>query len=149
MSGSDDTDEVSQAEFEAATAEGKALMAGPRAARVRFDVFRHRIVVTLTTGFELGFDPRNAQGLVHATLTELSNVRVDALGLAIRFPSLDADFYVPGLLAGRLGSERWMNALAERVANNAGHTTSPASDRSRRLRDRLALLDRRRGLRFG
>ena len=67
--------EVSQAEFDASVARGEMLMAGPRATRVRFDAFRHRIIVILSTG-------------------------------------------IPGLLEGRLGSETWVRALAERRAQS-------------------------------
>jgi hypothetical protein len=35
---------------------------------------------------------------------------VEALGLGIHFPRLDADFHVPALLEGVLGSKAWMAA---------------------------------------
>lgn len=37
-------------------------------------------------------------------------IEVEALGLGIHFPKLDADLYVPALLEGVLGSKRWMAA---------------------------------------
>jgi hypothetical protein len=101
-------DEMTGGEYEAARARGDALLRGPRAASVHYDSGRDRVIVRLTTGIEIGFEPSGAEGLEHATAADLEGVEVDALGLAIRFPSIDADFYVPALLDGILGSRSWM-----------------------------------------
>jgi hypothetical protein len=88
-------------QFEAAKARGEERLKGPRA---------EQVIVRLTTGVEIGFTPRDAEGLQHASREDLAIIEVEALGLGIHFPTLDADFYVPALLEGVLGSKSWMAA---------------------------------------
>ena len=105
--------ELTREQFEAAKARGEARLRGPRAERAHYDAGRGRVIVRLTTGIEIGFAPRDAQGLQHAKRDDLAMIEVDALGLGIHFPRLDADFYVPALLKGALGSKGWMAARFE------------------------------------
>ena len=109
-------DDIPPDQLEDARRRGEALMRGPRAESVRYDAGRNRVTVRLTTGIEVSFAPRDAQGLEGAGRNDLEQVEVDALGLAIRFPTLDADLYVPALLDGRLGSAAWMEARARKLA---------------------------------
>lgn len=96
--------------FEAAAARGTARLNGPRAESARYDEGRDRVIVRLTTGVEIGFAPRDAEGLQAATRDELAEIEVEAFGLGIHFPRIDADLYVPALLEGVLGSKNWMAA---------------------------------------
>jgi hypothetical protein len=96
--------------FEAAKARGEARLRGPRAESAHYDAGRDRVIVRLTTGVEIGFAPRDAEGLAGATREDLAVIEVEALGLGIHFPRLDADFHVPALLEGVLGSKAWMAA---------------------------------------
>lgn len=100
--------ELTAEEFEAAVARGKARMRGPRAESAHYDAGRNRVVVRLTTGVEIGFAPRDVEGLQHASAEDLKSIEVEAFGLGIHFPTLDADLHVPALLKGVLGSKRWM-----------------------------------------
>ncbi len=102
-------DELTAGEFAAAKARGEARVKGPRAEGAHYDATRNRVIIRLTTGIEIGFDPRDAEGLEHASADELRIIQVEALGLGIHFPALDADIYVPALLDGILGSETWMS----------------------------------------
>jgi hypothetical protein len=102
--------ELTTAEFAADKARGEARMRGPRAASAHYDAGRNRVIVRLTTGVEIGFAPRDVEGLRHASIDDLKAIEVEAFGLGIHFPRLDADLYVPGLLQGVLGSKRWMAA---------------------------------------
>jgi len=97
-------------EFETAKARGSARMRAPRAEGARYDAGRNRVIVRLTTGLEIAFSPRDVEALQHATTEDLKTIEVEAFGLGVRFPSLDADLYVPALLKGILGSKRWMEA---------------------------------------
>jgi hypothetical protein len=115
--------ELTNEEFAAAKARGEARMLGPRAESAHYDAGRNRIIVRLTTGVELGFAPGNVEGLERASVDDLKVIEVDAYGLGIHFPKLDADLYVPALLEGVLGSKRWM---AERLGAAGGRTRSPA-----------------------
>jgi hypothetical protein len=97
-------------QFEAAKARGEARMRGPRAESAHYDAGRNRVIVRLTTGVEIGFAPRDVEGLQHASTADLKTIEVEAFGLGIHFPTIDADLYVPALLEGVLGSKRWMAA---------------------------------------
>lgn len=102
--------ELTREQSKAAKARGDERLRGPRAASARYDAGRGRVIVRLTTGMEIGFAPHEAEGLQDATRDDLTMVEVDALGLGIHFPLLDADIYVPALLEGVLGSQSWMAA---------------------------------------
>jgi len=108
-------------QFAAAKARGNARLRSPRAVSAHYDAGRHRVIIRLSTGLELGLVPRDVEGLQHASEAELRSVTVDALGLGIHFPKLDADLYVPALLEGVLGSKPWM---AARLGAEGGRSRS-------------------------
>jgi hypothetical protein len=115
--------ELTKEEFATAKARGEARMRGPRAESAHYDAGRNRVIVRLTTGVELGFAPRDVEGLQQATVDDLKVIEVEAFGLGIHFPKLDADLYVPALLEGVLGSKRWM---AAQLGAAGGRTSSAA-----------------------
>jgi len=119
--------ELTTEQFEAAKARGEARLRGPRAESAHYDAGRGRIIVRLTTGVEIGFAPQDAEGLQHAKRDELAVIEVDAFGLGIHFPRLDADFYVPALLEGVLGSKGWMAARSDAASRRTGGSSRPAS----------------------
>jgi hypothetical protein len=84
-----------------------------RATSARYDSASGHIVVLLSTGMELSFDPRLAAGLEHAQPVDLSQIEVSPSGAGLHFPALGADLYVPSLLAGILQSEQ--------LGGGAGH----------------------------
>ncbi|MBD0274082.1 MAG: DUF2442 domain-containing protein [Acetobacteraceae bacterium] len=97
-------------QFEAARRRGEERLRGPRAVAARYDAGRGRVVITLSTGVELGLAPRDVEGLAGASAEDLREIEVEAMGLGVHFPRLDANLYVPALLEGVLGSRRWMAA---------------------------------------
>ena len=106
--------ELTDQQFADAQARGAKLMRGPRAQSAHFDAGRNRVIIRLTTGVEIGFPPRSAQGLENATSADLDAIDITELGLGVRFPRLDADLYIPALLEGVLGSKTFMaRALGE------------------------------------
>jgi len=115
--------ELTTEQFEAAKVRGEARMRGPRAARAHYDAGRNRVIIRLTTGVEIGFAPRDVEGLQHASSDDLRAIEVEPLGLGIHFPNLDVDLYVPALLEGILGSKRWMAAL---LGSAGGRTRTAA-----------------------
>lgn len=115
--------ELTTEQFKAAKARGEARMRGPRAESAHYDAGRNRVIVRLTTGVEIGFAPRDVEGLQDASTADLKAVEVEAFGLGIHFPTLDADLYVPAMLEGVLGSMRWM---AARLGAAGGRTRSAA-----------------------
>lgn len=115
--------ELTDQQFEAAKRRGEARLRGPRAVAARYDAGRGRVVITLSTGVELGLAPRDVEGLAGASTDDLRLVEVNGMGLGVHFPRLDADLYVPALLEGVLGSRRWM---AARLGAAGGQVRSAA-----------------------
>ena len=74
----------------------------------RYDQRRSRIVVALSTGVELAFPTRLAEGLANASPEHLADIEISPAGLGLHWPRLDADLYVPSLLQGVFGSKTWM-----------------------------------------
>ena len=64
---------------------GEERLRGPRASSAHYDAGRDRVIVRLTTGMEIGFAPRDAEGLQHATREDLAEIEVQAFGLGIHF----------------------------------------------------------------
>lgn len=111
-------------ELEAAEARGREMLAQqPRAASARYDRVSGRVVIELVNGCSYAFPARLVQDLQGAAEDELARVEVDGLGFNLHWPSLDADLYVPALLAGVFGTRDWMTRELARVA---GRATSPA-----------------------
>ncbi|MGG5812487.1 DUF2442 domain-containing protein [Falsiroseomonas sp. CW058] len=125
--------ELTTEAFEAARARGETRLRGPRAESAHYDAGRDRVIVRLTTGVEIGFAPRDAEGLAGATRENLAEIEVEALGLGIHFPRLDADLYVPALLEGVLGSKAWM---AARLGASGGRVSGGAKAEAARRNGR-------------
>ncbi len=121
--------ELTTERFEAAKARGEERLRGPRAESAHYDAGRDRVIVRLTTGVEIGFAPRDAEGLRHASRDDLAVIEVEAFGLGIHFPQLDADLYVPALLEGILGSKSWMAARLGAVGGRARSSAKAAAAR--------------------
>ena len=111
--------EITNEVFEEANRRGRAMQARfPAAVAVRYDPHLARVVVSLSSGLDLAFSPRDAQ-LENAAPDDLAGAEISPDGFGIHFPRIDADLYIPGLLQGFLGSKRWMAELGKR-----GGTTS-------------------------
>lgn len=115
--------ELTTKEFEAAVAQGNARLRGPRAESAHYDQERDRVIVRLSTGVELGLRPQDVEGLEKASPEELSEIEIEAVGLGLHWPRIDADLYVPALLEGILGSRRW---TAQRLGEAGGKARSEA-----------------------
>jgi hypothetical protein len=86
----------------------------PRAKSVRYDRRTNRVVVELRNGATFLFPAELAQGLAGASPKDLAEVQVTPSGEGLRWPSLDADFSLPNLLAGEFGSKSWMAKLSRK-----------------------------------
>lgn len=71
-----------------------------------------RIVVALASGIELALRPALIQGLAGAAPADLAEIDLSPTGHGLRFPRLDVDLHLPGLLHGRLGNRHWMAVSA-------------------------------------
>jgi hypothetical protein len=92
------------------------------------------VVVSLSSGIDISFSPRNAQGLNKAKAAELNAIEISPSGLGLHFPKLDADLYLPPLLEGFLGSKRWM---ASRLGERGGQARSEAKTAASRRNGKL------------
>jgi hypothetical protein len=122
---------ITDAEFETANRRGAAKKSNfPDVVSVRYDRRVARIVIALASGLELAFSPKQAQGLENATPDELSEIEVSPSGLGVHFPRIDADFYIPSLIEGFLGSRRWMAAQIGKIGGAA--TTTAKKEASKK-----------------
>ena len=124
--------ELTAEEFATAKARGTSRIRGPRAESAHYDAGRNRVIVRLTTGIEIGFAPRDVEGLQRASAADLKSIEVEAFGLGIRFPTLDADLYVPALLKGVLGSKHWMAAQRATATGRVRDGSKPGALRENR-----------------
>src|ERR1700679_4321174 len=92
---------------------GESRDYGPITAAARYDSRRGLIVITLEGGCEFAFPVAMAEGLVDAPRSKLTKIKISPNGLALHWPLLDADLYVPGLIEGAFGSDRWMQQIGK------------------------------------
>jgi hypothetical protein len=124
---------ITEEEFERARKRGEAIRQRGYAVRARYDAKRGMVVVALNTGIELSFPAALTQGLTGASTRDLARIEVTPDGLALHWPRLDADMYIPGLLQGFLGSRRWM---AAQLGSAGGSVQSEAKAASSRINGR-------------
>lgn len=111
-------------EFDRANARAaERLTTTPTVVAVRYDPGTDRVIMRLSNSLEVSFPAHDVQGLEHATPADLSCIEIDPPGFGLHFPTLDADLYVPALLQGVFGSERWM---AARLGARGGKARTPA-----------------------
>lgn len=108
----------------------ETMAAGPRATAARYDRRRARVVVSLDNGLELAFPPRLAEGLDTGGPDDLASVEISPTGLGLHWPKLDADLYLPSLMAGIFGSPRWMAAAMGRNGGRARTDAKTAAARA-------------------
>jgi hypothetical protein len=123
-----------EAQLEAAAARG-GERAGwePRAEAVRYDAEEGWLVVKMAEGPSVLLPVQDIAELRSGTPRELAQVALRPGGTAITCPPLDADIYVPGLLADALGLTRWWK---HQRAAEAGSVSSVAKASSSRQNGR-------------
>lgn len=132
-------------EFEAAQQRAaQHLQTTPFALSARYDRRVGRVVVVLNNGIELGFRPQAVQGLEKARPDELKTIVLSPSGLGLHFPALDADVYLPGLMAGVFGSRQWM---AQHMGQVGGQARSDAKTLAARRNGQLGGRPRKAGTR--
>lgn len=124
---------IAEHELKQAGQRMQTLRQHAHAAAVRYDRRRSRVVVSLNTGVELAF-PMLAEGLADASPRDLAKIEITPSGLGLHWPKLDADLYVPGLLAGAFGGKRWM---AAQLGAAGGSARSTAKTRVARANGKL------------
>jgi hypothetical protein len=120
---------ISKEDFEKANARMAKKREGPIAIAARYDAESGRVVVTLSRGVEFIFPTAIAQGLAGAEPVDLAEIEISPSGLGLHWPRLDADFYLPGLLAGEFGSKRWMASVLGAAGGRARSAAKAAAAR--------------------
>lgn len=127
--------EITDVEFEVANRRGVTKKAAfPAAVAVRYDRRISRVVISLESGLEIAFAPRDVQGLENAHPADLADAVISPSGLGVHFPKIDADIFIPGLLEGFLGSKRWM---ASQMGKAGGKVLSEEKASAARTNGRL------------
>jgi hypothetical protein len=128
--------------FEAANRRARKLQAElPTAVNAHFDRRTGRVVIGLSSGLEVAFLPKNAEGLEDASASDLETIEISPSGFGIHFPALDADLYLPALLAGFMGSRAWM---AKRLGSAGGRSRSAAKASAAKRNGRMGGRPRKR-----
>jgi hypothetical protein len=104
---------TTEAEIDEALERAKELDGQPRVESAEYNCEIDVMVLHLTTGRRLVIPREELQGLERASAAELAEIEVFA-GLSVAWPLVDVDHYLPHLLAGRYGNDRWMEALGRR-----------------------------------
>lgn len=121
---------LTDVEFTTAEAGGNAMLeAEPRATSARYDRKTGRVTVELLNGCAYVFPTNLVQDLANADADDLEAVEVDGIGFNLHWPRLDADLYVPALVAGVFGTRHWMSRA---LARQAGRVTSAAKSAAAR-----------------
>ena len=122
-------------EFDRANAQAAQQLATiPTVVTARYDPDTDRIIMRLSNRLEVSFPAHEVQGLETATPADLEQIEINAPGFGLHFPALDADLYVPALLQGVFGSERWM---AARLGARGGKSRTAAKAAASRKNGKL------------
>ena len=121
--------DITDQEFQQAEKRAARLRQDGHAVAARYDPKTSRVIVTLNTDVQISFPTQQAEGLADAPHEKLSVIEITPSGLGLHWPLLDADLYVPSLLAGKFGSRRWM---AAQLGAKGGRAKSPAKTASAR-----------------
>ena len=116
--------EIERQITEATRRGAEELRTEPLATSARFDRRSRCVVIELNKGSTLSIPVDLLQGLVGASLKDLSRIEIPNPGCEIEWPALDQQFTIQGLLAGRFGTRRWMAAFAERGEPRASRPKS-------------------------
>jgi hypothetical protein len=68
-----------------------------------------------------------AEGLADAPRSKLRNIKISPNGLGLRWPLLDADLHVPGVIEGAFGSRRGMQQIGKLGGSSRSSVKAEAS----------------------
>ena len=106
-------DLTTEADIDAALERARDEPEPPRALRGEYKPSADIIVLHLDNGRRLVLPREELQGLTDATEAQIAHIEIFG-GLDIAWPDLDLDHFLPSLLKGKFGSDRWMEELSKR-----------------------------------
>jgi hypothetical protein len=113
-------DQIFQQQFEQAQAAAElANLTEPRAIAAYYEPNERTITVRLRSGASFSFPVDIVQGLADAEAQDLNQVEITPMGDGLHWETLDADFTIAGLLAGRFGTKKWMAKLQQEWLQSA------------------------------
>ena len=115
--------EITDAQMAAAEVAMEAKRAQGHATAARYDATSGRLIVSLHNGIKLAIPTHLVEELADADPSNLAEIEISPAGLGLHWPALDANVYVPGLMAGALGSRAWM---ARELGAGGGRASTPA-----------------------
>ena len=99
-----DDDELTEAEYEAATERGRiAAETEPRAVSAFYDREADRFVLELRKGATVSFPPKACRWLADLTPDQLATFEMLGDGYSLHWRALDLDLSVPGLVEELVG----------------------------------------------
>ena len=101
---------TSRHEFQVAIQRGEELRQNGYAVIAKYDTCKNRLVVGLSSGVIFMVPVHLMQALTEADPAALNEVEIAFSGLALHWPSRDADVCVPILMQGMFGTKGWMAA---------------------------------------
>lgn len=121
---------TSDAEINRAIERAKRVTAQPLVAEVEYRPGSglDLLILKLTDGRRHVIPREELQGLQSAPKDQIARVEIVGGGTGLHWPSLDLDFYVPGLLRGVYGNKKWMAEIGRR----GGSAKSVAKKRAAR-----------------
>jgi hypothetical protein len=120
---------VSKKQMDAALAMAKEFEPyDRRAVEARYQAGEDVVNIRLDGGVGISIPRKYLQGLETATPAQLSKIEIVGNGTGLRWPLLDVDHYVPGLLAHTFGTAGWMRKIG-RLGGLAKSKTKAAAAR--------------------
>lgn len=101
---------TTDAEIDAALERAKGQSDLPRAISAVYDRALDVIILKIDNGRRLVIPREDLQGLENATEEQIAHIEIFG-GLDIAWPQLDLDHYLPSLMEGVYGSDKWMQRL--------------------------------------
>ncbi len=102
------------ADIDAALERAKNEPRTPMALSASYDRDLDVIVLHIDNGRRLVIPREDMQGLEDATPEQIAHIEIFG-GLDIAWPQLDLDHYLPALMEGIYGSDKWMQSLERRA----------------------------------
>jgi Protein of unknown function (DUF2442) len=106
---------ISRGQIDSAIARAKRFEAyDPRVTRAGYEAKEDLVSLYFDDGLKISIPRKQLQGLERANQAQISKIEIVGHGTGLHWPLLDVDHYVLGLLAHRLGTNRWMNEIGRR-----------------------------------
>lgn len=122
---------TTDAEIDAALAQASDFARVDRRLKAaRYDPKTDRVVLTLDDDVLVGLPRKKLQGLQKAPPAALKEIEIVQHGTGIRWPQLDVDHYVLGLLNGIFGTRAWLASIGRQGGSSSSRAKVAAARRN-------------------